>query len=79
MTTRNHDPRGNPPASPSIIADYRLLPGVPDEMIDPSGRLRRAGIDSWPLLTRWAKTSLRPVSSAPTNICATPGCSLPHL
>lgn len=40
MTTRNHDPRGNPPASPSIIADYRLLPGVPDEMIDPSGRLR---------------------------------------
>jgi uncharacterized circularly permuted ATP-grasp superfamily protein/uncharacterized alpha-E superfamily protein len=25
---------------PSLIADYRLLPGVPDEMIDPAGNIR---------------------------------------
>lgn len=40
MTTRNQETRGAPPAGPSIIADYRLLPGVPDEMLDPSGALR---------------------------------------
>jgi uncharacterized circularly permuted ATP-grasp superfamily protein/uncharacterized alpha-E superfamily protein len=40
MTPRNQQPRGKPPAGPSIIADYRLLPGVPDEMIDASGALR---------------------------------------
>ncbi len=40
MTTRNQQTRGKPPAGPSIIADYRLLPGVPDEMIDPTGKLR---------------------------------------
>ncbi len=40
MTSRNQQTRGKPPAGPSIIADYRLLPGVPDEMIDPSGNIR---------------------------------------
>jgi uncharacterized circularly permuted ATP-grasp superfamily protein/uncharacterized alpha-E superfamily protein len=40
MTTRNQQTRGKPPAGPGIIADYRLLPGVPDEMIDPSGQIR---------------------------------------
>lgn len=40
MTTRNQQTRGKPPAGPSLIADYRLLPGVPDEMIDPTGALR---------------------------------------
>lgn len=29
-----------PPDGPSLIADYRLLPGVPDEMLDPTGALR---------------------------------------
>jgi uncharacterized circularly permuted ATP-grasp superfamily protein/uncharacterized alpha-E superfamily protein len=40
MTSRNQQTRGKPPAGPSIIADYRLLTGVPDEMIDPSGAIR---------------------------------------
>src|SRR5690606_24687581 len=40
MTTRNQQSRGKPPAGPSIIADYRLLPGVPDEMIDATGAIR---------------------------------------
>lgn len=40
MTTRNQQTRGKPPAGPSIIADYQLLPGVPDEMIDADGKLR---------------------------------------
>ncbi len=40
MTSRNQETRGKPPAGPSIIADYHLLPGVPDEMIDPSGAIR---------------------------------------
>lgn len=40
MSSRNQQTRGKPPAGPSIIADYRLLPGVPDEMIDPSGAIR---------------------------------------
>ena len=29
-----------PAAGPSIVADYRLHPGVPDEMIDPAGNIR---------------------------------------
>ncbi len=40
MTTRNQQSRGKPPAGPGIVADYRLLPGVPDEMIDPTGAIR---------------------------------------
>ncbi|NGP18316.1 circularly permuted type 2 ATP-grasp protein [Devosia aurantiaca] len=40
MTTRHLPSRGKPPAGPGIIAAYQLLPGVPDEMIDPSGALR---------------------------------------
>ncbi|MBU1307197.1 MAG: circularly permuted type 2 ATP-grasp protein [Alphaproteobacteria bacterium] len=39
MEMRNQK-RGKPPAGPSLIAGYRLLPGVPDEMIDPAGNLR---------------------------------------
>lgn len=37
---RNQKSKGKPPAGPSIIADYRLQPGVPDEMIDPDGNIR---------------------------------------
>ncbi|MEO8686532.1 MAG: circularly permuted type 2 ATP-grasp protein, partial [Devosia sp.] len=40
METRSQKPRGKPPAGPSIMADYRLQPGVPDEMIDPAGNIR---------------------------------------
>src|SRR5690606_15636032 len=40
MSKRPHEIRPTPPGGPSIIADYKLLPGVPDEMIDPSGALR---------------------------------------
>ena len=35
-----HTKRGKPPAGPSIIADYRLQPGVPDEMMDAAGNIR---------------------------------------
>jgi uncharacterized circularly permuted ATP-grasp superfamily protein/uncharacterized alpha-E superfamily protein len=28
------------PTGPGLIADYRLLPGIPDEMIDPAGNIR---------------------------------------
>ena len=35
-----HTKRGKPPAGPSIIADYRLQPGVPDEMMDATGNIR---------------------------------------
>ena len=40
MTTRSQQTRGTPPFGPSIIADYQLKPGVPDEMIDPDGKIR---------------------------------------
>lgn len=40
MTPPKSQGRGARPSSPSIIDDYRLLPGVPDEMIDGSGALR---------------------------------------
>jgi uncharacterized circularly permuted ATP-grasp superfamily protein/uncharacterized alpha-E superfamily protein len=40
MNTRNQKSKGKPPAGPSIIADYQLQPGVPDEMIDPDGNIR---------------------------------------
>ena len=40
MSTRIPESRSAPPQGPSIISDYRLLPGVPDEMIDPGGALR---------------------------------------
>jgi uncharacterized circularly permuted ATP-grasp superfamily protein/uncharacterized alpha-E superfamily protein len=39
METRNQKSR-TPPPGPSLIADYRLKPGVPDEMIDPAGNIR---------------------------------------
>jgi uncharacterized circularly permuted ATP-grasp superfamily protein/uncharacterized alpha-E superfamily protein len=40
MDMRSQKSKGKPPAGPSIIADYRLQPGVPDEMIDPEGNVR---------------------------------------
>ncbi|MBO9587170.1 circularly permuted type 2 ATP-grasp protein [Devosia sp.] len=40
MIKRNSESRSAPPEGPSIISDYHLLPGVPDEMIDPNGALR---------------------------------------
>src|SRR5690606_13518308 len=36
----NQPLRGEPAAAPSLVSGYRLLPGVPDEMIDSSGSLR---------------------------------------
>lgn len=44
MIKRNSESRSAPPQGPSIISDYHLLPGVPDEMIAPDGTLR-AGWD----------------------------------
>lgn len=41
MTASTSTSHGTPPTgSPSIIADYRLRPGVPDEMIDAAGNVR---------------------------------------
>ena len=40
MTKRTSETRSAPPRGPSIISDYHLLPGVPDEMLDSSGALR---------------------------------------
>ncbi|MBS3847388.1 circularly permuted type 2 ATP-grasp protein [Devosia sp. BSSL-BM10] len=39
MTMTDQEPDA-PAAGPSIIADYQLRPGVPDEMIDPAGNIR---------------------------------------
>src|SRR4051812_41651482 len=33
------------PGDKGLIADYRLLPGIPDEMIDPSGNVRPGWTD----------------------------------
>jgi uncharacterized circularly permuted ATP-grasp superfamily protein/uncharacterized alpha-E superfamily protein len=40
MEMRNQKSKGKPPAGPSIVADYQLKPGVPDEMIDANGNIR---------------------------------------
>ncbi|MGV3577304.1 MAG: circularly permuted type 2 ATP-grasp protein [Devosia sp.] len=40
MIKRNSESRSAPPQGPSIISDYHLLSGVPDEMIAPNGTLR---------------------------------------
>src|SRR6218665_2889288 len=40
MEMRNQKSKGKPPVGPSIIADYQLQPGIPDEMIDPNGNVR---------------------------------------
>lgn len=40
MTKRPSETRTAPPDGPDIIANYRLLPGVPDEMLDANGALR---------------------------------------
>lgn len=45
MTARNQNHRGTSPARPGIVADYRLQPGVPDEMIDPAGNLKPGWAD----------------------------------
>ncbi len=39
MSNRNHK-QAKTHGGPSLVADYRPLPGVPDEMLDPSGQLR---------------------------------------
>jgi len=41
MEKRNQRPSARKQGSPGLIADYKLLPGVPDEMIDASGAIRR--------------------------------------
>ena len=40
MDKRNQRQTPKRPAAPGIAADYRLLPGIPDEMIDPQGKIR---------------------------------------
>lgn len=40
MDKRNQRQAPVRPGKPGLIADYRLLPGIPDEMIDPSGNVR---------------------------------------
>lgn len=40
MTKRHQDSRAASPGGPGIIADYPLLPGIPDEMLDADGKLR---------------------------------------
>ncbi len=52
--------RGKPPAGPSIVAGYRLLPGVPDEMIDAQGALRPG----------WAKLMAAFDTLGPTELAA---------
>jgi len=42
MESKKEKSRGAPPPGPSLIADYRLKPGVPDEMIDRDGNIRPA-------------------------------------
>ena len=37
MPDKEHDAQ---PAKPSIVADYQMHPGVPDEMIDAAGNIR---------------------------------------
>lgn len=40
MNSQHQPLRGEPAAAPSLVAGYKLLPGVPDEMIDFAGNLR---------------------------------------
>jgi uncharacterized circularly permuted ATP-grasp superfamily protein/uncharacterized alpha-E superfamily protein len=40
MEKRNQRQSRRKPAGPSLIADYKLLPGIPDEMIDAAGNIR---------------------------------------
>ena len=42
MEQRNQRQSGTKGGKPGIIADYRLLPGVPDEMLDSAGSIRPA-------------------------------------
>ena len=46
---------------PGLAADYRLLPGIPDEMIDPAGNIRPGWSELHRRLRRaWARTSSTP-------------------
>ncbi|MDO8360609.1 MAG: circularly permuted type 2 ATP-grasp protein, partial [Devosia sp.] len=40
MDKRNQRPASKRPAQPGLAAGYRLLPAIPDEMIDPAGNIR---------------------------------------
>lgn len=40
MEKRNQRPPARKQGAPGLIADYKLLPGVPDEMIDAAGAIR---------------------------------------
>jgi uncharacterized circularly permuted ATP-grasp superfamily protein len=44
MEKRNQRQPARKRKAPSLVADYRLLPGVPDEMIGPSGEIRPAWV-----------------------------------
>jgi uncharacterized circularly permuted ATP-grasp superfamily protein/uncharacterized alpha-E superfamily protein len=45
MDKRNQRQTSKPAARPSIAADYRLLPGIPDEMMDATGQIRPGWTD----------------------------------
>ena len=40
MEKRKERTAGKKAAGPSLVADYTLLPGIPDEMIGPDGQVR---------------------------------------
>ena len=40
MEKRNQRPSARKQGAPGLIADYKLLPGVPDEMVDAAGSIR---------------------------------------
>ncbi len=42
MEKRNQETRTNTPGRTSVIDGYRLIPGIPDEMLDADGRVRPA-------------------------------------
>ena len=42
MDTRNQHSTPNKPAGPGLLDNYRLVPGIPDEMLDASGKVKPA-------------------------------------
>jgi uncharacterized circularly permuted ATP-grasp superfamily protein len=42
MEKRNQRQSARKRKAPSLVADYRLIPGVPDEMVGPDGAIRPA-------------------------------------
>jgi uncharacterized circularly permuted ATP-grasp superfamily protein/uncharacterized alpha-E superfamily protein len=58
MDMSNQKRRDKPPAPPGIVADYRLRPGIPDEMIDPSGKLRPGWAELMSAFDRLGPTEL---------------------